>query len=123
MFHRLISCFVDIYEIILIILFLGCMGGILLGLLMIQIDLAQVILLLLLFNDQTINLFYDFRPTKKLIPWFYLNRLFYVLVHSYCYYSLVKFVNNLLIHTTKLMRLLISSIFICYHWMSNAYGQ
>lgn len=41
-FHRLILSFFEIYRIILTILFLGVLGAILLALLMIQLDLAQV---------------------------------------------------------------------------------
>lgn len=41
--HRLLLFFFEIYQIILIILFLGVLGAILLALLMIQMDLARVI--------------------------------------------------------------------------------
>lgn len=124
-FHRLFFSFVDIYQIILLILVLGCTGAIILALLTIQIDLAQVffhpkIETLKCFRlndlwDNHVIYIIDFRPAKKSILWCCLNRLLCALVRPYYFYSLVKCVNSFAMHTAKSMTFSANSVFICCH--------
>lgn len=89
-FHlRLLSYFTDIYRILLIMLFLGCMVAMLLALLMIQMGLTQVILCYLFILNEfrhSIHSLYQFlyvlfRLTMRSMCWYYLNRLLSALVH------------------------------------------